>query len=149
MRLLLLLLLISGCGTIEAQHRTTPNYLLMQTEQPLAGYLLDFLRDCAHADFRWLNNLQWIKYVEDDEVLMGSKRVVGVCTTQDQHTYIKVKRLNSPLREKALLYHELAHCLFRVGHSRGIMSAELPSAYWLSQNWDEAVAEMCALGVRE
>jgi hypothetical protein len=146
MRYLILFGLLAGCGISEAQHRTTPNHLLLNTEQPLAGYLLDFLRDCDGSNLRALRQLQWIRFTEPDEILLGRERVVGVCVVRDGYSYIKVKRMASEIQQKALLYHELGHCVLRVGHKSGtLMASKLLSKETLTRDWDRLVPELCSM----
>jgi len=145
---LLALLLLLGCGSLPTDTRflvtggifTPP----IQHDRDLGSYVTDFIRDAAmHGRIVAPQVLRILKY----EVL--EEPSVGLCTTyfnafDDGVAYTEIRIHPKLLRceplLRAVMYHELGHCLMQLDHTeRGIMKATTYSCEYYAEHWDELV----------
>lgn len=127
-------------------------------DKSLIPYLEDFVIEAASRKISLplLSKLTIVKYdniIQDDP---NDKKIVGRCTTYRNSSgeikYTKVV-IDSDYRErsgsyqlKALMFHEFAHCILRLGHYRtdppSIMNPSLPSEMYYQLNWQKLVDQM-------
>lgn len=141
MRFLLLLVAISGCGCMD----TTSGPSI---HPELRGYVEDFLIDCDGygAD---LSDLAALRYVDFAEQMEGSD--VGICwiirskvLQRTWATAIEVERMENETMQRALMYHELGHCILNLDHRPDtMMAAVLLDEKTYLTNWNTLVEDLC------
>jgi len=129
---------------------------VVNQEEPIAvlkEILQSFEKDCKdiyNVDLSNLSKLQFIRY--GDPATKEKPSTVGICNTwYEDDLLIKsniiVKDLKSPILNKALLYHELGHCVLELDHtsqeSKTIMSPTMLNVSHYSNNWDKLVKDLC------
>lgn len=137
----------------DKKHDDKPD---VQREAPTASIqeIVDsFVHDCGDtygADLSLLSKLEFIRY--GDPATPEAPNVVGICQmwTSDSEiirSQIVIKEVDPAIRQKALLYHELAHCVLELDHtdqeSKTLMSLTMLSNAYYEMNWDELVKDMC------
>lgn len=138
MRLMALLLAISGCA----------QPIVPAFNPELVGYIEDFAQDCRSygADLTDFRKLHYVNFADN---IAGQKEMVGVCWTMSYPgmkvaTAIEVKDLNDDMLQKALMYHELGHCILNLDHRQGtIMSEEMMPRFVYETSWDKLVEDLC------
>ena len=136
----------------------TPPVEREEPERSLKPYIDAFLHDCGEvygADVSNINKLRSVKY--DEVATEDNPNRVGVCYTwiydhSGELAYadvVVVKPKTYELWFKALMYHELAHCILLVGHTpqepQSMMSPVMAKNEFYEENWDGLVEEMCTL----
>lgn len=138
MRAAILLLALVGCGQVPP---------VIHPE--LAGYIRDFSSDCYSygADLSGLTSMKYVDFADD---LEGRKSLVGVCKMgmavggYSPYWSIEVERLPSNVLQKALMYHELGHCVLGLDHVPDtIMNTNLLAKDVYSANWAAMVEGLC------
>jgi hypothetical protein len=159
--LLLTALAVTACGTEESddwrrlsQEQPPPSFKVEEPTQTLKQILDNFLHDCGttyEADVSDVSKLEFIRY--GDPATEENPTRVGVCLSYHYSSgklyksNITVKQMGTPVRMKALLYHELGHCVLGLDHtdqeSKTIMSPFMHNDSFYEENWDKLVKDMC------
>ena len=125
-----LILLISGCGQ-ESLENTLPSRDIETRFLPDFEKFIDIAEE-----YGFYPSLNDVRYMQTDDSI-NTKGVVGVCypnTTlkgeyyfpehrEEEYTYAMIKIVSDAkistlkLDLKQIIYHELLHCIFKVGHS--------------------------------
>ena len=128
----------------------------VQREVPVASIqkIVDsFVHDCGNtygADLSLLSKLEFIRY--GNPATSDAPNVAGVCRMWTNgnaiiSSQILIREVKPEIRQKALLYHELAHCVLELDHtdqeSKTLMSPTMLSNAYYEMNWDELVKDMC------
>jgi len=124
MRLIILLLVTVGCG--ETGLRQTQ----VTWDTRLLPIISAFEKDCG-VDVR-VSSIGFGNTDGPNELgyCMGTSQIV-LASWLDEYLWDLV------------LYHELGHCALGLGHSKGIMSAELDINDSIYDNWDNKVKQLC------
>jgi hypothetical protein len=159
MKLLPLLLLVTACGSespVDWINGPTDKPPIVEPQEPelsLKQMLDSFLYDCGtvyKADVSNISKLEYIRY--GNPATEDSPNTVGLCTTQ---TYdgklakatIVIKEMSTPTLTKAVLYHELGHCVLGLDHTeqdpQTMMSPMMSTTAFYKANWDVLVKDMC------
>lgn len=151
MSLLMYFLLLCNLTTSDTavfDHYTTPD---------LQVYVDSFYTDCNRFPesslmcrigrsfvryvIRWDNFDNWDDHTSDD-------RVIGVCTSgigYSRNVYIS-KDITDPVILKALVYHELGHCILHRWHTKescdSIMVPVMKESKYYTDNWDKLTKEL-------
>ena len=173
------LLLLVGCGSAESQRTLTPGQeprpKTTVHDQQVKEYYDEFVRLCDYYNSSTcatnMPKLRYIKIVDKKELMlhaeeinMGSKtEAVGLCvyyynpkTNAIVESYVYLLDNNGygenwfPEEVKALVFHELGHCLLRLDHPNparpetdpAIMNYRMYSRDTYTNNWDSMVHEM-------
>jgi len=159
LKIVTLILLLNGCGTepsdwVEAVNPSPEERV--RFEQPVASIaqiLNEFLFDCGtkwNADISNFSKLEFIRY--SDPSTEEEPNRVGVCWTWTSggiltKANIEVKNIQPAIKFKALLYHELGHCVLGLDHSpqddQELMSPALLDSQYYIENWDKLVQNIC------
>jgi hypothetical protein len=155
------MLLTTACGKDEIlgdwDKKPEEKPTAIEKEEPVTGLkslLNSFLSDCRDkygADTSDVDKLEFIRY--GDPSTEEQPQTVGVCNSWHDESgdlvrsNIVVKEMKNPVMAKALMYHELGHCVLGLEHtsqeSKTIMSPSmLPSVYY-SYNWESLVKDLC------
>lgn len=138
MRYVLLLLAVCSCAP--------PAPPMLHPE--LVGYIDEFIDDC-HAYGADVSDLRLLRYVGYNTSIAGNPDMVGVCWTMSVPgvriaTAIEVKDLGDDVLQKALMYHELGHCILNLNHRPGtLMAEEMLPKYIYEASWDRLVEDLC------
>lgn len=138
MKSVMLSMVLSGCGI-------SPPII----NPELSKYIQEFTSDCGNHGAN-LANLTALRYVNFTDDIDGEGGSVGVCW-QGVSTYnylwftsIEVKRMPTEIEQKALMYHELGHCVLALDHVPDtIMSTNMLGAEAYSADWDNMVEALC------
>jgi hypothetical protein len=154
-------MLITACGKGEIaedwnkRHQKDNDTVYQEEPAPALRAILDsFISDCRdtyHADVSLANKLEYIRY--GDPATKEKPYVVGQCNMMYYEdgslakSNIIVKEMNNPIMAKALLYHELGHCILDLDHtseeSQTLMSPNMFSSKYYTNNWDRLVKDLC------
>ena len=160
-----IIVLIVGCGTLseEAPKAKEPfrNLTPVITAQSkmIEAYVTDFMLDCVR--FNVFNecsaNMQVTDYVgfaSEAYIVTGNpeknKNRVGLCERSIEaisgidHRRITIKEGDyDSVVLKALVYHELGHCLLGLSHrENGIMIPQMMTRKEYVNNWDKLVVQL-------
>lgn len=138
MRTLLLLLAVCGCApaVVPAIH------------PDLVKYIDSFVDDCSRYGAN-LTDLRYLQYVNYGNNIAGKPEMVGVCWSLfvpgvKFATAIEVQDMNDDLLQKALMYHELGHCVLNLPHKPDtIMAESMLFRKEYEDNWDKLVEGLC------
>jgi hypothetical protein len=159
--LLLSALMLTSCGSIEPidwyEENFSKEYPPLKKEEPIDSLKLildSFLYDCGtiyKADISSISKLEFIRYGETASP--DQPNTVGLCTTYPYNngtlykSNIVVKQNDSAIALKAIVYHELGHCILGLEHtsqeSETLMSPIMMSDDYYENNWDVLVKNMC------
>lgn len=89
-----------------------------------------------------------LEYV--DELKDGDKELLGICyryrDQEGSYATVKIKRVDNPLVIRAIVFHELGHCIQSLDHSKKSGSLMYPSLtinpLYYEENWTKLVDEM-------
>ena len=93
-------------------------------------------------------NISFVDEIKDDDPIY---KIIGSCNIFLFYKSIIIDRQNfleaSKIERKALLYHELAHCICDLDHNNlqemechySLMNELLPSQYCLEKHWDRYI----------
>jgi len=148
---IILLGLFVACGQSEPQLRLR-DYPQVDTE--LQPYVSMFMRDCSarrsDCDVR-LRLVRTIKVVTMPKEAKGSSIVtLGTCYIGTFSRVIHINREALPYQGRymqALIYHELAHCMYDLEHetkSGMLMSELMPPLVTLVRDWQVLLDDMFA-----
>lgn len=141
MRYLILILILFSC----AEARPKPKY-----DGDLHKLVSEFMHDCSkyHADLDRIWQLESVRY-EDPSTPEDPTRV-GECLEWKFYgspfmTKIRVSHMPSEVEQRALMYHELGHCVLSLGHmgEYTLMAAVMRDEAFYQINWDDLVADLC------
>ena len=162
MKRFLFIALLIGCGeTInDWEDKLYPEYepYVIEREEPvpsIAAIVDDFLYDCGElhgADVSKISKLKYIRY--GDPTTEAKPFRIGVCYSNRNKngsivkSRIVVEKLKSKIRLKALIYHELGHCVMGFPHAPqepySIMSPAIKSKdSYYEEHWDDLVEQFC------
>jgi len=121
-------------------------------EESLRKILMNFLDDCGvkhKANVFEVNKIEYIRYGDVATEEMPTR--VGICVTYTYESVlfksnITVKKMNTEVSMKALLYHELGHCILGLGHTKEfdtMMSPFMLDDEYYKANWNKLVKDMC------
>jgi len=113
-----------------------------------------FIHDCGTMHGADISNLSKIEYIRyGDPIIDGKQNVAGVCTSWNSangsviKSNIVIKKLDSAISAKVLLYHELGHCVLELGHTQQdpgtIMSPSMLDERYYQENWTTLVKDLC------
>lgn len=160
MKLILLTTILVSCGPSnsvdwpETPLDKEPPYV--EREEPIEELNLivnSFLNDCEAkygADTSLISKLEFVRY--GDPSTDENRNIVGVCNIYTVNgkivrTNIIMQDMGDHLLNKALLYHELGHCVLNLDHTeqdpQTIMSPYISNSKFYKSNWDELVENMC------
>ena len=161
MRVLSLVLLLTSCGpdsptdwhNVPWQKDPPP----VKAEEPipqLKEILDNFLYDYGvvyKADVSSVSKLEFIRY--GNPATKENPNQVGVCWTWSYNSgavyksNITVMEMDTATSIRALLYHELGHCVLGLDHttqeSKTMMSPTMHDDMYYEENWDILVKDMC------
>ena len=153
--------LLIGCGAPADDWIISPIYFdptkppPVRREQPVSSIqrvVDEFESDCGSygADLSNLERIEYIRY--GNPATKNNPNRVGVCNSwRYAGSFYKgniiIKRLDNEIIRKALLYHELGHCVLELGHTPqeelGMMAPIIHSPEHYKENWDELVKDLC------
>ena len=159
--LLLAALTITSCGSEDLtdwhripRQKDPPPVKAEEPIQSLKQILDNFLYDCSikhKANVSDVNKLEYIRY--GDPATEENPTRIGVCWTwhYDNGALYKsniiVKQMNTAISMRALMYHELGHCVLGLEHtdqeSKTMMSPTMHNDAYYEANWDKLVKDMC------
>lgn len=161
MQRLIILVLLTSCGSMptdwEQYDERSDTRIDYEAPEPKIQSVIDeFYDDCNGkygTDLSNLNKLESVKFGEPSSDEFPNR--IGVCHwwTRDgelTRARVVVKDIEQEFRFKALMYHELGHCVLQLGHTDQnpytLMSPALKSnEQYLEENWDELVEQLCTM----
>jgi len=159
--------LLTACGGEEGLHISRgprdisfDHYLTSAVDGPIRPHFVEFVEFCklsSQSDSdTCLANLGKLKSVRLKSGVLDQENptVIGLCEISiDRAVTIRSDFFNhKSIAFKALVWHELGHCLLDLDHVNGtnnhIMNANLPSSKILQSSWSVLVKEFFELKVK-
>jgi hypothetical protein len=151
------LLLLSSCGSSPSDWMTIHVTMAPFERKPVTPTLQllvdEFIVECGENYARDLSSLRKMESIEyGDPSTKESPFVVGMCMQwYSQGTFRKgnivVKKLYDPMLNKAIMFHELGHCVLGLSHveqsDKEIMSPFMMSSSYYEKNWTSLVRNLC------
>jgi len=158
---ILILVFLVGCGYYEKPddkdpltNTAFPNPRIKhEIDEGLRNYFDAFMKD---ADLYGVNTdlvskLRYMKFGETEAA--RNDRSVGICSSYGDEEDLMYTTIlisdslkTSPIQLRAVVYHELGHCVLRMEHSPQspptIMSPMMSSEIFYKRNWDRLVRNL-------
>lgn len=160
MRILLSTLFLSACGSYDLgdwQRVPKQDDMPINIEEPVESIRKirdEFLNDCETkygADTSNAGKIEFIRY--GIAASKESPDIIGFCmqwffdSGELEKAHIIVEKQSSLIKMKAVLYHELGHCVLGLNHTeqepKTIMSPQMHHELYYQENWDQLVKDMC------
>ena len=133
MRLLIVMTMLVGCGTAPV------------IDERLEAYYDEFMQDADRLNidmskFKTIDSMSIVEDFEDDPEV--SEEAIGICilTPASRTIEIKASTMDDDIL-KAIVYHELGHCVLNLGHHDGdelnIMNSM--TSWGIYEDWDNRV----------
>ena len=158
MRLLVPLLIALFLTFVERDSEiqyTTSALGTTQVDNVLRPYVDQFMRDCAARRTDCEEQLRWVKEIKAVDMRKmqapSGNMVIGLCYIN--HIYHRV-HINKKILHygssyiRAVVYHELGHCLYNLDHSPNqgdLMFEVIPDIFTLSEEWPRLMAGLFAM----
>ncbi len=139
MRWLWLFTILVGCGPIANS----------EMQFWLDNYLADcqFFDECKSRPTYKLNAIYKVESLgtTDDPARIGS------CTISPLFRVIRVTAMDNQCEDRALIYHELGHCIHNLRHSADspIMAPELSHSIDWCKEWDAVLREFMTVQMKD
>jgi len=126
-----------------------------QVDDVLRPYVDQFMRDCTARRTDCEEQLRWVKEIKAIDMhrmqVPGGNMVIGLCYINPiyHRVHINKKILHyGSSYVRAVVYHELGHCLYNLDHSPNqgdLMSEVIPDIFTLSEEWPRLMAGLFAM----
>lgn len=158
MRLLVPLLIALFLTFVERDSEiqyTTSALGTTQVDNVLRPYVDQFMRDCAARRTDCEEQLRWVKEIKAVDMRKmqapSGNMVIGLCYINPIYHRVHINKKilhygSSYIR--AVVYHELGHCLYNLDHSPNqgdLMFEVIPDIFTLSEEWPRLMAGLFAM----
>lgn len=158
MRLLVPLLIALFLTFVERDSEiqyTTSALGATQVDDVLRPYVDQFMRDCAARRTDCEEQLRWVKEIKAVDMRKmqapSGNMVIGLCYINPIYHRVHINKKilhygSSYIR--AVVYHELGHCLYNLDHSPNqgdLMFEVIPDIFTLSEEWPRLMAGLFAM----
>lgn len=147
---------LSGCGP-SGGYSPQSTMPVVEVIPSLKEAYEEFLNDCGTRYGADLSNKEKLEFIQYESYKGELKNVyggntVGMCLYWTVNgtiskSNITISHMDSAIKTKALLYHELGHCVLGLGHTeqdpQTMMSPIMNDDEFYKKNWDGLVQDMC------
>ena len=149
---------VALCRCGPSNDNNTPNAPPVVEVIPSLKEVYDeFVSDCGSKYGADLSNKYKLEYIQYEGYKGELKNkyggnTVGMCLYWTSNNVITksnitISHMDSAIKTKAVLYHELGHCVLKLAHTeqnpQTMMSPIMGTDEFYKENWDELVKDMC------